>query len=211
MTICATVVARDLRAVGAFHLLLGAELGNMAKLPTVAAKRETSVNDLASIVQALEELLAGLGPALNLPGSVGLFNKAIRHSVLLVDVALKVHVGEDLNQGALSGNEPEANVMVDQGLLKLAVGDFAFNALYVLVYGFFGVVNILLGNCLLDLLPGNLRVHIGNVVTVDLARFLAVLSEVAWTSETLVVAAGLTVPEVLGTVKPVVAKASIVG
>lgn len=179
MTICATVVARYLRAVGAFHLLLGAELGNMAKLLTVAAKRETSVNDLASIVQALEELLAGLGPALNLPGSVGLFNKAIRHSVLLVDVALKVHVGEDLNQGALSGNEPEANVMVDQGLLKLAVGDFASNALDVLVYGFFGVVNILLGNCLLDLLPSNLRVHIGNVVTVDLARFLAVLSEVA--------------------------------
>lgn len=97
MAICTTVVARDLRAVGAFHLLLGAKLGNVAKLLTVVAKRETSVNDLASIVQALEELLAGLGPPLNLPGTVGLFNKAVRHSVLLVDVALKVHVGEDLN------------------------------------------------------------------------------------------------------------------
>jgi hypothetical protein len=183
MAICAAVEARDLWSVGTFHLLLGTKLGDVTKLLAVGAKRNTSIHNLASVVQALKEFLPVLGPPLNLSGTVRLFDEAVRNSVLLVDVALKIHVGEDLNEGSLSRNEPETDALLNQRLLKLAVGDIATNGLDVLIHGFFGVVDISLGDCLLDLVPGNVGVYISNVIAVDLARLLAVLSEVAWTCE----------------------------
>jgi hypothetical protein len=150
----------------------------MPKLLAVHAKRNTSVDNFASIVQAREQFLAVLRPPLDLTGTIGLLDKSIRNSVLLVNVALDVHVGEDLNEGALSGDEPETKVLIDQSLLELTVCYLAVDSLDVLLYGFLGIVDILLDNSLLDFLPGHLGGNIGNVVSVDLARVLAILSHV---------------------------------
>ena len=179
MTISATVEARDLGRV-TLCLLLGAKLGGVTEFLTVGAERNTAVHNLTSVVQALKEFLAVLRPTFHLAGTVRLLGKAVGNSVFLVDVALEIHVGKDLDEGSLSRNEPETNALLDQGFLKLLVGDVAIHGLDVLIDGFFGVVDIFLSDRLLDLLPGNVGVDVGNVITIDLARLLTVLSEVTF-------------------------------
>ncbi|KAI6752750.1 hypothetical protein HG530_013502 [Fusarium avenaceum] len=150
----------------------------MSKLLAVHAKGNTSIDNLAGIVQAREMFLTVLGPSLDLTGTVGLLDKSIRNSVLLVNVTLDVHVGENLDKGALSGDEPETKVLVNESLLELAVCHLAIDSLDVLLYGFFDIVEILLDSGLLDFLPGRLSGNIGNVVSVDFASILAILSHV---------------------------------
>lgn len=179
MAICAAVEARDLGCVSAFHLLLSAKLGRVAKFLAVSAKRNTSIDDLASVVEAFKELCPVLGPSLNLPGTISFLDKAVRNSVFLVDITLQIHVGEDLDEGSLSGNKPETDFLLDQRLLKLAIGDLAMNGLDVLIHSFFGIIDIPFSDCLLDFLPGNLGGHIGNMIAVDLAWLLTMLAKVA--------------------------------
>jgi len=145
MSISATVEARYLGCV-AFCLLLSAKLGGMPEFLAVGAKGNTSVHNLSSIVQTLKEFLPVLWPTFHLSWTVGLFGKAVRNSVFLVNVALKIHIGKNLDKGSLSRNEPETNALLDQGFLKLLVGDVAIHGLYVLIDGFFGIVDIFLSD-----------------------------------------------------------------
>jgi hypothetical protein len=178
MAVCSAIVARDLGRIITLHFLLSTKLGNMPKLLAVHAKGNASIDNLASIVQAREMLLAVLRPPLDFTRTVGLLGKSIRNSVLLVNVALDVHIGEDLDEGSLSGDEPETKVLVDESLLELTVCYLTIDSLDVLLHSFLDIVEILLSSGLLDFLPGRLGRNIGDIVSVDLASILAILSHV---------------------------------
>jgi hypothetical protein len=92
---------------------------------------------------------------------------------------LEIHIGERINQLSLQSDQPKLDVLFHQLLLDLAVGDFSTQSLDVFLNRFFDIVIISFTSCLLDLGPGIFRSSIGNVVTVDLAGILAILSEMA--------------------------------
>lgn len=183
MAIRTAVEARDLDRISTFRLLLATKLGDMSKFLAVQAKRNTSIHDFASIVQTREKLIPTLGPSFKLARTICLLDKAIRNGVFLVDMALQIHVGEHLDESSLSRNEPEANALMDQGFLELAVGDVTIHGLYVLLYRLLRVVNISVNDGLFDLVPGVIRADISNVVAVNLARLFAILAHVAWMYE----------------------------
>ena len=91
----ATVEALDYHALSLL-LLLRAMLGNMAKLVTVTALVQTSINNLTSVLETLLILLNRLRPSVRLAGSGWLKVEAIRHSISLVQVTLEIHVGHSL-------------------------------------------------------------------------------------------------------------------
>lgn len=179
MTVSTAVVAGNLGSIGAFRLLLGTVLGDMAKLSAVAAHGDTLVNDLSSIVEASKEFVTILGPTLDLTRAVRLLGEAVGDRVLLAHVSLEVHVGEDLKKGLLGSNQPETDVFLNEMGLNVTVSGLSVGSLDVLLNALLGVVNVSLSNGLLDLVHGLIESDISNVVAVDLASVLAVLAHVA--------------------------------
>lgn len=120
-----------------------------------------------------------LGPAIDFTRPLRLIREPERDAIFLVNIALEIHVGENINQLSFQRNEPELDILFHQFLLDLAVGDLSSQSLDVFLNRFFGIVGISLTSCLLDLGPGIFRSSIGNVVTINLAGILAILSEMA--------------------------------
>lgn len=120
-----------------------------------------------------------LGPAIDFTRSLGLIGESERHAILLVNIALEIHVGESINQLSFQSNKPELDILFHQFLLDLAVSDLPTESLDIFLDCLFGVVEISFASCLLDLRPSVFRGSVGNVVTIDLASVLAILSEVA--------------------------------
>lgn len=179
MAIRTAVEAGDLDRITAFHLLLSTKLRDMSKLLAVQAKRNTSIHDFASVVQTREKLIAALGPSFKLARTICLLDKAIRNGIFLVDMALEIHVGENLDERSLSRNEPETNALVDQSFLELAIGNVAIHCLDVLLNSLLGVVDVSLNGGLFDFVPGVIGADISDVVAVNLARLFAILAHVA--------------------------------
>lgn len=180
MTVGAAVVASDLGSISPLSLLLGAPLGDMTKLVAVVTERKTLVCDLAGVVQARQEFLPILGPTFDLARAVRLLSEPIGDGVLLPHIALKVHVGEHLKQRSLKSDKPYGDVLIDQSLLNLTVGDISIKSLDVLIDGFHSIINIAFGSSLLKLVPSFVRGDGCNLVTVDLASVLADLAHVTF-------------------------------
>jgi len=174
------ICAQDLGLLRLVRPFLSAELGNMAKFTTIVALGTTGVHDFSSIVKTGKQLLATLRERLSLPRSVRLVREAIRNAELLSHVALEIHVGEDGDQGSLSGNQEKINAFVEQAFLEFSVGDSTTRSLNVLLDGFLCVIHISLQDGLFDLVPGFIRGEISNVISVHLACILAVVSRVSW-------------------------------
>jgi hypothetical protein len=177
------VEARDLDHIGTFRLLLSTKLGDMSKFLAVQAKRNTSIHDFASVIQTREKFVPALRPPFELTRTISMLDKAIRNGVFLVDMALKVHVGENRDESSLSRNEPEANAVVDQCFLELAISNITIDGLDVLLDRLLNVVDVLITDGLFDFVPGVIGADISDVVAVNLARLFAILAHVAWTYE----------------------------
>lgn len=119
-----------------------------------------------------------LRPTVNFTRPLGLIREPERDAILFVNIALEIHVGEGVNQLSFQGNKPEFDILFHQFLLDLAVGDLSSQGLDIFLNRFFDIIRISFTSRLLDLGPCIIRSSIGNVVTVDLASILAILSEV---------------------------------
>lgn len=156
--------------------LLSTLLRNVPDLSTSRASTLPGVGRISSIIKPREYLLTGSRPSISLDRSLRLVGEAVRDAPLLAHVSLKIHVGEDGEQLALEGDEPEADVVADEALLQLAVGGRAVHGLHILLDGLLGVVDVALGHGLLDLRPGVFGGDGGDVVAVDHASILALLA-----------------------------------
>jgi hypothetical protein len=123
MTLALAVVALDNMDGRRLVLLLGAESGRMTQLIAIVALGDATINNLTSIRKTRQVILGGLGPHITLARASRLGAETVGHRILLVHVALKVHVGQGGGKiRLLDRNEPELNVLLAKGLLKLEVG-----------------------------------------------------------------------------------------
>ncbi|KAL6803029.1 hypothetical protein GGI42DRAFT_323672 [Trichoderma sp. SZMC 28013] len=150
----------------------------MSELATVVALWDTSVYHHTCVIQARENLVDAIWPDIDFARPLWLVGKSNRDAILLVNVALKVHVCEGINQLSLSGDEPNFDVFFHQSLLNLTIRDLSCQSFDVFLNRFLGIVDISLTGRLLELVPGSLRSSVGDVVTIDLASILTTVSEV---------------------------------
>lgn len=130
-------------------------------------------------MQPIKQFCTRLGPAFYLARPFRLLGESVRDGVLLARVALQIHVGEDVDQLAFCGNQPEVDVLVDEHVLQLVVVDFAMDGFDVLLYCFLDIVDIALRGCDFDLFEGIVGGNVGDVVSVDQAGIFAILPEVS--------------------------------
>jgi hypothetical protein len=118
-------------------------------------------------------------PSIDFTRPFGLVREPERDAILLVNLALEIHVSESVDQLFFYGNEPDVDIFLHQSLLDLAVGDLSSEGLDVFFDRLLGIIDISFTSCLLELGPGDIRSSISDMVTVDLASVLTVISEVA--------------------------------
>ncbi|KAH8699617.1 hypothetical protein BGZ61DRAFT_451010 [Ilyonectria robusta] len=185
VTVAATVVARNLGGVGSLNLFLLTVLGTVTEFLAVEAQWNPFVNNLSGIIQTRENLGAILWPTLNFARTIGFLREPIGDGVLFPHVSLEIHVGKNADQRPLSCNQPKTDILFDKSLLELSISDIALKSFDVLLYGFLGIVNFALRDCLLELLPGFIGIDGGNMIAVDLASVLAILSHMTFLSAVL--------------------------
>ncbi|KAI0456911.1 hypothetical protein F5B21DRAFT_466169 [Xylaria acuta] len=116
----------------------------MTKLTAVAAFREASANGITGIGQALHILLSAAGPELSLTRTSGFLVESIIDLVLLVQVALKIHVGQSGDHGlTLHSDQIYSDVLCTEGGLQLNISSLRA-CLDVLLDSFFDIVYITL-------------------------------------------------------------------
>ncbi|KAL6889551.1 hypothetical protein HDV57DRAFT_332316 [Trichoderma longibrachiatum] len=180
MAFAAAIVARDLWLSRlSLDPVLGAALGSMAELATVVAFRNTSIDDHTGVIQTGQNLSIAIRPDVDFAGPLWLVRESDRNAVLFVDLALEIHVRESINKISLSANKPNLDVFFHQTLLNLAVSDLSSKSFDVLLNGFLGIVHVPLTRCLLELVPSSVRSDIGDMITIDFASVLTVVSKVA--------------------------------
>lgn len=139
----------------------------------------SAINNLARIMQPIKQFRARLGPAFHLARTLRPLGETVRDGILLARVALQIHVGEDIDQLAFRGNQPEVDVFVDEHGLQLLVVDVAMDGFDVLLYCFLDVVDIALRGCDFDLLESIVGGNVGDVVSVDQAGVSASFPEMS--------------------------------
>lgn len=180
VTLLVTVVALDDGLVG-LQLLLGAVLADVAKLLAVATLGLANPGDnVAGLSKSLHHDIMVLRPTLSLRLAKRLVGEAVIDGVLLVQVTLKVHVGQgDGEVRPLLGDEIEAIALRTEGLLDLDKGGGGLS-LGVDLDLLLDLVHVPVVDGLLQELPGLLAGHVGKVAAVDLASVLALDSSVAF-------------------------------
>ena len=169
--------------IGLFGLLLRAALGDMADLLAVAAPGKTAIDDLASILEALNVLLDVLGPDLAIARTRGVPLEPVGHSVLLTQVALEIHVGEGRSETLLNGDEPGWDFLFTEGALKLRISRLR-RRLDINLNAFFQIVTVAIPGSGTDKGPGLFGSHVRNMAAIDLASVLTVADGVAWNFQT---------------------------
>lgn len=170
----------DLALADALRLRAG--LGAMAPLLAVEAALQARVDGIAGVVEASKELGTVSRPAVTLTGASRLLGEAVGHSVLLASVAMHVHVGKGAREGALKGNEPQVDLVVNEAALDVterggvAKGD---HGLDVLLQGLLGIVNVTLLDGLFNAGPSLVGSDVLDMITVDGARLVTLLGRVA--------------------------------
>ena len=179
MSLDTTVETSGLSNIHSLNFLLGAILGGMTELFTVATLDNANVNYISSIVKTGEQFLAVLGPTVSLTRPLRCLGKPVRNGVSLAHVALQVHVGEDVDQRAFVCNQPQVDATTDEGLLELLVGHSTTGSFHILLKSFLDVVDIFLFDSCLELVPCFFWADILDVFAVDFASVFAVLPHVA--------------------------------
>lgn len=180
VTLLVTVVTLHNSFVG-LHDLLRAILADVSELLTVATLGFANPGDnVASLSESLHHDAMILRPTLSLRLTERLVREAVVHRVLLVEVSLKVHVGQGNGKvRTLLGDEVETISLRTESLLDLHKGCGGLG-LGVDLYLFLDLVHVTVVDCLLQKLPGLLTSHVGKVAAVDLASVLALGSSVAF-------------------------------
>lgn len=162
------------------YLTLGlrAVLLHMAVLSAIVTKLFAAVNGVTSIIETSKDLILRLRPAIPFLGASRLSREAVRDSVLLLGISLKIHIGESTQKWAFNTNEPKINTTFNESKLDILERRSAAERLDVLLESLFGLVHIFDSGCRLHLLPGSFSRYIIDVITVDLARLVAVTLEV---------------------------------
>lgn len=168
MTGLVAVEASDRGTIKNLALLLRAGLGNVAHLIAVVALWDATGNRLATVLQALDVLLLGLGPTDSLLGASGVRIEPKRNGELLVQVSLQVHVGVGRGKLTLQANEVQWDVHVTESLLELGVGGLRAG-LDILEEGLLDIIHVATLNRLAEALPGDLSPDNLDVATIDLA------------------------------------------
>lgn len=180
--LAAAVVTGEL-ALFALFRRLRAVLGRVSELLAVVALHLATLDSVSSIIQASEDLLITLGPALTLARAGRLLGKTHGDGVRLTNVALEVHVREGARKGTLKSDKPKADVRVNETLLDGPVSRLTVVRLHVLLDRILDVVHITLGSGLKKFVPSSLRGHVLNVVSVDLAGCVTISFDVACSYE----------------------------
>lgn len=179
MTLAIAVVAFDDRDSAGLTLLLCALLRDVAEFVAVAALGQTTVDNLAGILEALKILLRSLGPDLTLTGTRSGGAEAVSDRVLLVHVTLQIHVGHGGSHvWLLDRNEEKTDILVAESLLQLDISGVG-SSLDIGLDRRLGVVELTFLDSSLDLLPGVVRGHVGKLATVNLAGRGAAIGAVA--------------------------------
>lgn len=174
MTLLAAIVAHHDRTFG-LDLVLGTVLGGVSKLLAVVALGLAHPGDnVTSIGQSLQDLVMVLGPTLSLRLTKRSVDEAVVDSVLLAEVALKVHVGHGNGEtGTLLGDEVKAPVVAAKSNLKLDEGGRGVS-LGINLNHLLDIVHILVHDGLLKKLPSVLGRQVTQVAAVDLAGVRAI-------------------------------------
>jgi hypothetical protein len=173
------VEAFDLSTIGDFHLLLGAVLLSVTEVVTVAALRNTAVDGLTSIGETNKVLLGSGWPSILLLGTLVVGGQAPGDRKLLVQVALKIHIGIGHGKLLLHSNEVHFNLVRAKSLLQLRVSDVR-ESLEVLQSSLLDVIEVALLGGSDQLGPSSLSRDIVDVRTINLARILALDSNMTW-------------------------------
>lgn len=166
------VVALDDCAVFILDRLSLAVLPGVAHFLAVAALGNTSLNDLASILEAGKQLVTIHRPAILLTGTGRLIAEAKRDGVLLVKVALEVHVGVRWQQRPLHGNKEKIHVLFHQSLLEVPIGHCGAG-LAVLSNSFLDIVKVSPTDSGLEIGPSAVGIDVGDMATIDDSGVLA--------------------------------------
>lgn len=177
-----TVVALHNGPVG-LQLLLRAVLADMSEFLAVATLRLANPRDnVTSLSKSLHHDTMILGPTLSLRLAKRLVGEAVVDSILLVEIALEVHVGQGNGEvRTLLGNEVETVALRTKGLLDLDEGGGRLG-LGVDLDLLLDLVHVPVVDGLLQELPGLLTGHVGKVAAVNLASVLALDGSVAFES-----------------------------
>jgi hypothetical protein len=159
------IVASGGRLLSLDNLLL-AMLADMAHFVAVAAVRDRLLNHHSGIVEAGKDLLVGLGPSLELTGTLWLVVETVRDGILAVQIPLEIHVGVRREQLALCCNEIEAQLVAHDPLLELAIRDVGAG-LDVLFNGILDIVHVALLDGRLEFDPGFVGGRIRNIAAID--------------------------------------------
>lgn len=175
-----TVVALHDDSVG-LQLLLGAVLADVSELLAIATLGLANPgNNVASIGKSLHHDIMVLGPTLSLRLTKRLVREAVVHRVLLVEITLKVHVGQGNGEvRALLRNKIEAIALRTEGSLDLDKGGGRLG-LGVDLDLLLDLVHVSIVDGLLQKLPSLLTGHVRKVAAVNLASILALDGSVAF-------------------------------
>jgi hypothetical protein len=173
MTLLAAVVALDNYLVF-LDLVLGAASGGVTILVTIVALLQATADRLTSVLKTDQVFLAILGPVRCLTSTSRSVVEAEGDLILLVQVALKVHVGESTKHSRLLDcNDMDANVLLTEGILQLSVGQLGLR-LDVFLNCILDIVHVFLLGGSSNHLPSSLGVDVGNMGAVDESGVLAI-------------------------------------
>lgn len=161
MALLATVVALH-DNLFLLNLVRWTILGNVTIFVAVDTLGLAATDRLTSILETLHIFFSILREGVTLTVSGRLVVEAVCDSVLLVEIALKVHSGQSSNQVLLDGNDVNTDILGSKGLLKLNVSKLR-QALEILLEGLLDIIHVSLLSGLADLVPGGLRVHVRNL------------------------------------------------
>jgi hypothetical protein len=171
----AVIALNSANGAGLLFLLLAA-LGDMANFIAVAALGQAARNDFASILQTLDILRNIFGPDLTVTRTRRVPLEPVRHGVFLLQVALKVHIGQSSGKARLlNSNEPELDVLGAKCFLKLHIGGLRI-CLEVGLDRILDIINVALLDSLLQQLPGFLWGESGERTSINKPSALAATS-----------------------------------
>lgn len=179
MTLFVAIEANDLDSLN-LGLIIGTVLGHMAILLAIVTLGQTSVDRLTCVGEAGSVLLGVFGPELCLARSSRTCIEAVRNLILLVQVTLKVHVGNCAKHGGLlNGNQVDSDVLVAECSLQVLVGNLGCG-LDIALDTLLDIIKVSDVGALNNHLPGILGSDIHDIVTVNSTRVLAVYNRMTY-------------------------------